>query len=222
MKYIRISLMVEWNIETSVIGKVPGIAMRGISKEFPWPGSRCGWIEFYNRDSDSSFARYTQTIIAAKMLEVCSTTLPQKVLPLVMSDSRYYPYLTERNNEYWEKSQLAYRIFSLIPWLMVHPAYGAFYMTILFKEWVLKQWQFLKPANLLAWNIIEPLIIGNHDKCFVYYLLASRGICIVPLSTGFNSDLYGFRITLLEPDIEKFIETMTHIAEAAREYIHSK
>ncbi len=206
----------------SVIGKVPGIAMRGISKEFPWPGSRCGWIEFYNRDSDSSFARYTQTIIAAKMLEVCSTTLPQKVLPLVMSDSRYYPYLTERNNEYWEKSQLAYRIFSSIPWLMVHPAYGAFYMTILFEEWVLKQWQFLKPANLLAWNIIEPLIIGNHDKCFVYYLLASRGICIVPLSTGFNSDLYGFRITLLEPDIEKFIETMTHIAEAAREYIHSK
>lgn len=65
----------------SVIWNVPGIAMRGISKEFPWPGSRCGWIEFYNRDSDDSFARYAQTIIAAKMLEVCSTTLPQRLFP---------------------------------------------------------------------------------------------------------------------------------------------
>src|SRR3989344_2952144 len=53
----------------SVIGQVPGIAMRGISKEFPWPGSRCGWIEFYNRDQDSDFARYTKTILDAKMLE---------------------------------------------------------------------------------------------------------------------------------------------------------
>jgi aspartate/methionine/tyrosine aminotransferase len=95
-------------------------------------------------------------------------------------------------------------------------------MTILFEDWVLKQWQFLKPANSLAWSIIEPLINGNLDKCFVYHLLASRGICIVPLSTGFNSDLSGFRITLLEPDKEKFIETMTNIAEAAREYMNSK
>ena len=28
-----------------VIGDVPAICMRGISKEMPWPGSRCGWIE---------------------------------------------------------------------------------------------------------------------------------------------------------------------------------
>ena len=38
----------------SVIGKVPAIAMRGISKEFPWPGARCGWIEIYNRDQDQT------------------------------------------------------------------------------------------------------------------------------------------------------------------------
>ena len=35
-----------------VIGDVPGIGMKGLSKELPWPGSRCGWLEFYNTDKD--------------------------------------------------------------------------------------------------------------------------------------------------------------------------
>ncbi len=29
---------------SDLIGKVPAIAMRGLSKEMPWPGGRCGWI----------------------------------------------------------------------------------------------------------------------------------------------------------------------------------
>jgi len=73
----------------NVINGVPGIAMKGISKEFPWPGSRCGWIEVYNKDKDPLFSRYIKTIVDAKMLEVCSTTLPQLVIPKVMSDPRY-------------------------------------------------------------------------------------------------------------------------------------
>ena len=40
-----------------VIGDVPGIAMKGISKELPWPGARCGWMEVYNADKDPIFAR---------------------------------------------------------------------------------------------------------------------------------------------------------------------
>ena len=32
------------------VGDVPSLAMRGISKEYPWPGSRCGWIEVLNKD----------------------------------------------------------------------------------------------------------------------------------------------------------------------------
>jgi len=207
----------------SVIGNVPGIAMRGISKEFPWPGARCGWVEFYNRDKDPLFARYAKTIIDAKMLEVCATTLPQKVLPAVMSDARYYPYLAERNAGFWEKSQLAHSIFSEVPGLTVHKAFGAFYMTILFEQGVLKKGQFLKPANTAAGEIIRPLIDSpGLDKSFVYYLLASRGICVVPLSSGFNSDLQGFRITLLEVDMASFTKTMTAIAEAAKEYLESK
>ena len=38
---------------SEVIGDVPAIVMRGISKEVPWPGSRCGWIEVLNRNSDA-------------------------------------------------------------------------------------------------------------------------------------------------------------------------
>jgi len=206
----------------SVIGDVPGMAMRGISKEFPWPGSRCGWVEFYNRDKDKSFAGYSQSIIAAKMLEVCSTTLPQKVLPKVMGDPRYYPYLAQRTSFFWEKSQLAYKIFSAVDGLKLYKAYGAFYMTILFKEGVLHKGQSLKPANQAAGEIIRDVVDSPKlDKCFVYYLLASRGICVVPLSSGFNSDLYGFRITLLEPDIKKFEKTMIEIADAVKEYLAS-
>jgi alanine-synthesizing transaminase len=204
----------------SVIEDVPGIAMRGISKEFPWPGARCGWVEFYNRDKDAQFARYAKTIIDAKRLEVCATTLPQKVIPSVMGNPRYYPYLAKRNEAFWEKSQIAYSIFSKVAGLMVNKAYGAFYMTILFKDGVLRNGQYLKPANSTAGEIIKPFTSStNHDKSFVYHLLASRGICVVPLSSGFNSDLQGFRITLLEPDVEKFRKTMQSVADAVEEYI---
>lgn len=204
----------------ALIGDVPAIAMRGISKEFPWPGSRCGWIEFYNRDKDADFARYTKSLIDAKMLEVCSTTLPQKVLPKVMSDSRYFPYLESRNTEYANKSEIAHSIFSSIPGLTVHKASGAFYMTIIFDDGILRENQFLNPANEAAGEIIKSLVnTDKFDKRFVYYLLASRGICVVPLSSGFNSNLCGFRITLLEPDTEKFKGVMTEIAEAIKEFI---
>lgn len=206
----------------SVIGEVPGIAMRGISKEFPWPGGRCGWLEFYNCDKDKDFARYVKTIIDAKMLEVCSTTLPQKVLPKVMGNKKYYPYLAKRNAKYWEKSQVAYEMFSKVSELQVNKSYGAFYMTILFRKGVLKNGQTLKPKNKKAGEIIKSLVnTPKLDKRFVYYLLASRGICVVPLSSGFNSDLYGFRITLLEPNMKKFKMIIEEIIGSIREYIKS-
>jgi aspartate/methionine/tyrosine aminotransferase len=207
----------------SVIGDFPGLALRGISKEFPWPGARCGWVEFYNCDKDKDFARYAKTLLDAKMLEVCSTTLPQKVLPKVMDDKRYYPYLKERNTIYQKKADIAYDIFSKIPELIVHKPNGAFYMTIVFKDGVLNNKQKLLPANPEAWKIIEQ--ISNTDKLdkrFVYQLLASKGICVVPLSSGFNSDLYGFRITLLEQDEEKFKKIVETIAGEIKEYIISK
>ncbi|MFA5934894.1 MAG: pyridoxal phosphate-dependent aminotransferase [Candidatus Paceibacterota bacterium] len=204
----------------SVIGDVPGLAMRGISKEFPWPGSRCGWVEFYNCNKDKSFARYAKTLLDAKMLEVCSATLPQKVLPKVMSDRRYYPYLKERNAMYNKKAEIAYSIFLKIPELIVHKPNGAFYMTVVFKEGVLTVDQKLSPINEEAGKIIEEISKTDKlDKRFVYQLLASSGICVVPLSSGFNSNLYGFRITLLERDENRFREIVEKIAGSVKEYL---
>lgn len=206
----------------SVIGSVPGIALRGISKEFPWPGSRCGWAEFYNADKDTAFARYIKTIQDAKMMEVCATTLPQKVLPKIMSDDRYYPYLAERTARYRDKAKIACDIFSKVPGLMINMPKGAFYLTVVFEKGVLKEGQKLEPQNGEAAKIIAPLLNTDKlDKQFVYHLLASRGICVVPLSTGFNSDLYGFRMTVLEADTGKFRTIVEEIARAAEEYIKS-
>jgi alanine-synthesizing transaminase len=89
-----------------VIGDVPGIALKGLSKEVPWPGARCGWAEFYNTEKDPVFAAYIKSIVDAKMLEVCSTTLPQMVLPKIFSDPRYIPYRKEKNKHYKERADI--------------------------------------------------------------------------------------------------------------------
>lgn len=207
----------------SVIGDVPGIAMRGISKEFPWPGGRCGWVEFYNRDKDEDFNVYTKSLIDSKMLEVCSTTLPQQVLPQIMSDTRYYPMLKERGALYEKRAQIAYDILSTLPEVILHKPNGAFYMALVFKEGVLKNTQTLTIANPAIRAMLIKLTSDTIalDKRFVYYLLASTGICVVPLTSGFNSTFDGFRFTLLEQDEGKFITMVTTLRDSIRAYISS-
>jgi len=58
------------------------------------------------------------------------------------------------------------------------------------------------------------------DKRFVYYLLASTGICVVPL-TSFSTEEHGFRITLLEHDEREFTTIFTTIAASITTYLHS-
>lgn len=205
----------------SVIGDVPAIAMRGISKEFPWPGSRCGWVEFYNRDKDENFDRYACSLINAKMLEVCSTTLPQRVLPKVMSDSRYYPYLETRIKRYEARARKAKEILSAIPELIVHEARGAFYMTPVFREGVLTGEQHLNLSPELSEALLPYMVKAKPDQKFCYELLALTGICVVPLSSGFNSDRMGFRFTLLELDDAKFEQMVRTVADSVRAYLDS-
>jgi len=205
----------------SVIDGVPAIAMRGISKEFPWPGARCGWLEFYNRDKDENFNRYTKSIIDSKMLEVCSTTLPQFVLPEVMRNENYFPYLDKRIAKYQKRSDLAYEAFSKMSELIVHKARGAFYFTVVFKEGVLNDKQSFQIAKDRM-EIIKPFLKeATFDKRFCLQLLASTGICVVPLSSGFNSTYHGFRMTLLEEDEGKFEEVLGKISTAIIEYLNS-
>jgi aspartate/methionine/tyrosine aminotransferase len=204
----------------SVIGETPAVAMRGISKEFPWPGARCGWIEIYNREADADFDRFARSLLETKMLEVCATTLPQKVLPRVMGDPRYYPYLEQRVSAYARRASRAVEVLSATPEITIHPARGAFYMTAVFRPGALNLEQVLEaPASAAA--IIAPHLSAALDQRFVLHLLAATGICVVPLSTGFNSDLQGFRFTLLEPDESKFEIMLSDLASALRLYLGS-
>ncbi|MBT7590974.1 MAG: pyridoxal phosphate-dependent aminotransferase [Candidatus Scalindua sp.] len=222
----EIYLEITYNGKTStplsdVINGVCGISMRGISKELPWPGARCGWIEVYNRDKDPMFNTYIETILNAKMLEVCSTTLPQTVIPTLLSDPRYKEYHAKRNRQYEAKSKFAYDALIGVDGIIVNQTDGAFYMTVAFKDGVLSDKQKLEIGNDKIRDYIEAIVVDVAlDKRFVYYLLGTTGICVVPL-TGFSCDRFGFRVTLLETDMEKFEWIFKTIAEKAEAYLNS-
>jgi aspartate/methionine/tyrosine aminotransferase len=195
--------------------------MKGISKELPWPGSRCGWIEIYNREKDPDFKTYTQSILNSKMVEVCSTTLPQKVIPLIFEHPEHEAYLEKRRDRYKRMSETAYNKLTEIPSILINRTNGAFYMSVLFREGVLSKRQTLPIENTDIRSFIESLTSNGNvslDKRFVYYLLAAKGVCVVPLSS-FNTELQGFRFTLLDPDETSFLRMVDTLAEGIKTYV---
>ena len=109
-----------------IIGDVPAIAMKSISKEAPWPGARCGWMEVYNADKDPIFARFINTILHQKMSEVCSTTLPQMAIPRIMTHPEYKNYLRQRTQHYEKLSAIAYGILKDVPFLIANKTNARF------------------------------------------------------------------------------------------------
>jgi aspartate/methionine/tyrosine aminotransferase len=209
---------------SDLIGDIPAIAMKGISKDLPWPGSRCGWIEIYNRDKDPMFEQYIQSIVNSKMVEVCSTTLPQKAIPKILSHEQYPVYLEERTSRYEKFSNIAYDILKEVPGIKVNRANGAFYMSVAFKRDLLKTDGTLPIENAEVRTMIEQLVkdpATSPDKRFVYYLLASTGICTVPLSS-FSTSEQGFRITLLERNEKEFTNIFKTIAKSISAYLKSE
>jgi alanine-synthesizing transaminase len=205
-----------------VIGDVPGIAMKGISKELPWPGARCGWMEFYNRDLDLEFKKFCSALENAKMIEVCSTKLPQLSIPRILSDDRFKNYRTELNESIGRRSKIIAKILGEVPCLTFNETYGAFYNTIIFKKGTLKPNQKLKIANPVVKEMVESWLTDDMpaDKRFVYYLLGAKGICVVPISS-FCSELEGFRVTLLEENEQLLEHIFTGIRDAVLEYVAS-
>jgi aspartate/methionine/tyrosine aminotransferase len=206
-----------------VIGDRPAISLKGISKEFPWPGARCGWMEFYNREVSQEFSKLCQTLENAKMIEVCSTILPQLSIPRIMSHPAYFSYRERANAQIGKRSDWMREILGDIDGIKFNPTQGAFYNTIVFEEGRLSENQFLpiedqKLKDLLDSWLTEPNM--PLDKRFVYYLLASERICVVPISS-FCSDLRGFRVTLLEENEEVFKDTFTRLGKAIGSYLNS-
>ncbi len=206
---------------SDVIGEVPGISLKGISKELPWPGARCGWMEYYNRERSVEFSRFCAALDNAKMIEVCSTKLPQLAIPKIIGDPRYKDYRSAFNTAIEKRSEIIAAMLQDIPALKFNKTYGAFYNTIIFQKEALRADQSLRIEDEAAkqllgrWLAQEPDMAA--DKRFVYYLLAAKGVCVVPISS-FCSELQGFRVTLLENDEATLIETFRRIREAVEEY----
>lgn len=205
-----------------VIDDVPGIAMKGISKELPWPGARCGWMEYYNRNKDSDFNRFCQALDNAKMIEVCSTKLPQLAIPKILGDQRFKTYREETNRNIGKRSKIIADILHTVPQLTFNETFGAFYNTIIFREGTLRNDQKLKISDERITKLVEGWVNQEipHDKRFVYYLLGAKGVCVVPISS-FCSELQGFRVTLLEENEDILIRTFTAIRDGIVEYLGS-
>jgi alanine-synthesizing transaminase len=203
------------------IGDVPGIAMRGISKEYPWPGARCGWLEVLNKGRDRTFARYVESLIAAKRLEVSSTTLPQMSIPLVMGDPRYAGHLESREQMFSQRADEVAAAFEGCEHVIVNKPGGAFYYTAMFKDGLLRNDQVLEIDNPRVAAEVERMVDSvEPDKRFVYYLMGATGIVVVPL-TGFQCSHHGFRATLLETDEARRAWILETLRDAIDRYVES-
>jgi aspartate/methionine/tyrosine aminotransferase len=221
--YVHVNYYNEKYIHLSefIGSEVCGMALRSISKELPWPGARCGWIEVFNRKRDKIFDRYIKSLVDAKMLEVCSTTLPQMAIPEIYSSPNFLPHLKMRNEKYKSRAKQAVSLLQDVSGIKVVEPRGGFFMTVLFEKDILNQKMKLEIKNKEIQNYLDTLLTNAaNDRRFVLYLLAATGICVVPISS-FCCKKDGFRITLLEEDPAKFEYTFVTIAERIREYLQS-
>lgn len=202
-----------------IIWDVPWISMKWISKDLPWPGSRCWWIEVYNEDKDENFKKYINSILSSKMLEVCSTTLPQYVLPKIYENKNYKISLGNRINKYKKRADLAQEILWWLQEITLIKPKWAFYLSISFN---MDKINFSYIPSIKEYNIekyITEFLIWStrFDKKFCYYLLAKTWICTVPLS-WFNLNIDWFRMTLLEEDKEKYKNILNTIKNFIKEF----
>jgi aspartate/methionine/tyrosine aminotransferase len=157
------------------------------------------------------------------MVEVCSTTLPQKAIPLILSHPKFPEYLEERKTRYEKHSNIAYELLKKIPGIKVNRTNGAFYMSVVINRELLSIHQTLPIDNPEVRQMVEGLVSNPEialDKRFVYYLLAATGICVVPLSS-FCTEERGFRVTLLERDEAEFTRVFRTIGDGITAYLNS-
>ena len=68
------------------------------------------------------------------MIEVSSTTLPQRAIPKIMTDPRYDPFLKSTSRAIGQRSKKLCDFFAEIPYVNFNLTNGAFYNTIIFKD----------------------------------------------------------------------------------------
>jgi aspartate/methionine/tyrosine aminotransferase len=160
-------------------------------------------------------------LLLAKMLEVCSTTLPQKVLPTLYQHAEFKPLLASRIHKYQQRAEEAYQFLKNIPQVRINKPRGVFYLVVELLDLPYAQLEAKNKAIRLYLNDLEQSALQKgmlqEDFQFAYELMGSQGICVVPLS-GFGSHLNGFRMTLLQNDAAIFTQILQQIALAISEY----
>ena len=212
-----------YHMSVACNGEVPLVVMRGISKDVPWPGSRCGWIEFHNRDADKGFDDFCAGISQRILLEVCATSLPQYCVPKIYKHPDFPKSIEENNKKLEENSKAIAEILNSIPEVNCNPASGAFYITVVFKEGSLNDKQALPIENSGLKEFIEKAVSKEGlelDWRLSYYILAATGLVVTP-ATGFYSEHQGFRVTTLERDPEKLRKNYEALKEAIVKYLAS-
>lgn len=211
------------HISELAAGRVPLVVMRGISKDVPWTGARCGWMEFHNLDLDPDFRLLFESIKKALMMEVCATTLPQTAIPLIYEHPDYPEWLRQYNAGLEENSNIIADVLDATPGISARRIQGAFYMTALFDDGVLNRSQSLTIANQAVREFIGRAVSDANlplDKRFSHYLLASTGICVVAAS-DFECPHFGFRVTALERNSERRNWCYKTLSEAIARYLAS-
>ena len=206
-----------------IIGDVPGISMKGMSKDIPWPGSRCGWIEVYNGERDPNFRGYVHTIVVSKMLEVCSTTLPQVVFPKIVTHPEFRAFLAKRLAKYRARAETALELFAGCEVIRPIRPDGVFYLTATLDTARFPNTRKLQAQTKEVRLLLDDLEAKNslrRDKLFAWELMGAEGVCIVPLS-GFSSPVDGFRMTLLEEDPARFEDACRRIRRGAEAFFRS-
>ncbi|PIQ79669.1 aminotransferase [Candidatus Peregrinibacteria bacterium CG11_big_fil_rev_8_21_14_0_20_41_10] len=203
--------------------RVPLIVLRGLSKDIPWPGGRCGWLEFHNTDLDPAFKDYCEAVKKRVLLEVCASTLPQMVIPTVYNHPQFNAWNQQYSTELQTVADSIADTLNQIPELTVNKTLGAFYLMPRFKQGSLNNRQTLPITNPQVKAYIEQAVATPNladDKRFTYYILANTGIVCVPAS-DFFSPYPGFRLTTLSRNPEERKKTYERFAEATKAYLGS-
>jgi len=194
----------------AVAGNLPSILLKGISKNLPWPGARCGWMEFLNCQFSEELCELQKVLEKKKMLEVCATTLPQLVIPKLFSDLRLKPWYEESNRFYASRQHQVQIVLQEVLGVQVVKARAAFYTSVLIPS-IPACYAEKPPFDSQINTILEKnWINASYDTRFCLWLLVETGICLVPLSS-FGGSLQGFRMTVLQRDETKFEKLLLDI-----------
>ncbi len=204
-------------------GRVPLVVMRGMSKDVPWPGGRCGWMEFHHTDLDPDYRRFYESLLRPLMLEVCATALPQAALPLIYDHPEYARWLRRYTAELERNGQAIAGHLNQTPGVSAQPPRGAFYIMAQIEPRRLRPGQSLPIAQPAVRAFIRRAVSARRlplDKRLAYFLLGATGICVVPAS-DFNAPGPGFRVTTLDRDPAHRDRTYRVLSRAIARYLDS-